>query len=181
MVKKLSHESIVIGLDIANTSNKDLKELYAPHLKGKSTCNVIPKKLDVKNPWRLYRVFLDVYGPFDIEEHNQCQYFVTLIDGFLHYMWVKPIRSKDETPKVLINWLTCAEVETGERPNILRTDGNSKYIGSAFQEWLKTKGMHHKVTNADTSQENGVAKCLNRTILKMMRTMLLELELPKSL
>jgi len=96
-------------------------------------------------------------------------------------MWVKPIRSKDETPKTLIDWLTCAEVETGERPNILRTDGSGEYMGSAFQEWLKTKGMHHEVTNAGTPQENGVAERLNRTILEMMRTMLLESEFPKSL
>jgi len=96
-------------------------------------------------------------------------------------MWVKPIRSKDEAPKVLIDWLTHVEVETGERPNILRTDGGGKYIGNVFQEWLKTKGMHYEVTNTGTSQENGVAECLNRTILEMIRTMLLESELPKSL
>ena len=41
--------------------------------------------------------------------------------------------------------------------------------------------MYHEITNTGTPQENRVAKCLNRMILEMMRTMLLELELPKSL
>jgi len=40
--------------------------------------------------------------------------------------------------------------------------------------------MHHKVTNANTSQENEVTEWLNRTILEMTRTMLFESKLPKS-
>jgi len=172
---------MVTDLDITDMGSGDLKELCKLCLKGKSTHNIIPKKLDVENPRRLHRVFSDICRPFDIEGHNRCQYFVTLIDGFSHYMWVKPIRSKDEAPKTLIDWLTRAEVETEERPNILRTDSSSEYMGSAFQEWLKTKGMHHEVINVDIPQENGVAERLNRIILEMMRTMLLESELPKSL
>ena len=81
---------MVTGLDIANTGKKDIKEPCVSYLKGKSTRNVISKKSDVKNPRRLHRLFSDVCGPFDIEGHSQCRYFVTLIDGFLYYMWVKP-------------------------------------------------------------------------------------------
>ena len=69
-VEELSHKSMVTGLDIANTGSGDLKELCESCLKEKSTRNVIPKKSDVENPWRLHRVFSDVYGPFDIEGHN---------------------------------------------------------------------------------------------------------------
>jgi len=117
-IEKLSHQSMVTGLDIADTGKKDIKELCMSCLKGKSAQNVIPKKSDVENPRRLHRLFLDVCRPFDIEGYSQCRYFVTLIDGFSHYMWVKPIRSKDEASKVLIEWITQAEVETGEKPNI---------------------------------------------------------------
>jgi len=69
-VKKLLYKSMVTGLDIADTISRDLKEPCELCLKGKSTHNVIPKKSDVENPWRLHRVFSDVCGPFDIEEHN---------------------------------------------------------------------------------------------------------------
>jgi len=41
--------------------------------------------------------------------------------------------------------------------------------------------MHHEVTNASTSQENGVVEHLNRTILEMMRTMIHESDLPRNL
>jgi len=105
---------------------------------------------------------------------------VTFIDDFSYYMRVKPIRSKDETPKVLMEWITQSEVETEERANILRTDGSGEYMGLEFQGWLKLRDIHYEVTNANIPQENGVMEWLNRTILEMTRTMLLESKLLKS-
>ena len=147
-------------------------------LKGKTTQNVIPKKLDFENPRRLHRIYLDVYGPCNMKGYSQCQYFVTFIDGFSYYMRVKPIRSKDEAPKALMEWITQSEIETGERANILRTNSGSKYMGLEFQGWLKSRVMHYEVTNANTPQENRVAEQFNRTILEMTRTMLLGSKLP---
>jgi len=106
---------------------------------------------------------------------------MTFVSGFLHYIRVKPIRSKDETSKVLKEWITCSKIKTGEKANLLRTDGGGKYIDIEFQEWLRSREMHHEVTNASTSQENGVAEYLNRTILEMIRTMMYESDLPRNL
>ena len=73
---------------------------------------------------------------------------------------------------VLVNWIMHAEVKTSEKANILRTDGGREYMGKDFQEWLKSRGIHHELTNLETPQENGVAERLNRMILDMMRTMM---------
>jgi len=54
-------------------------------------------------------------------------------------------------------------------------------MGTEFQEWLRSRGMHHKVTNTNTPQENGITEHLNRTILEMMRTMMHESDLPRNL
>jgi len=65
-------------------------------------------------------------------------------------MRVKPIKSKNEAPRALMEWITWSEVKTGKRANILRTDGDSEYMGLEFQGWLKSRGMHHEVTNTNT-------------------------------
>jgi len=78
-------------------------------------------------------------------------------------------------------WITCSKIETGKKANLLRTDGGSEYMGTEFQEWLKSRGMHHEVTNTNTPQENGVAECLNRTVLEMTRTMMHKSNLPRNL
>jgi len=84
-----------------NTLNYNDGE-YEVYLKEKTTWNVIPKKSDVENPRRLHRIYSDVYGPFDVEGYSQCRYFVTFIDSFFYYMRVKPIKSKDEAPRALM-------------------------------------------------------------------------------
>jgi len=106
---------------------------------------------------------------------------VTFVDGFLYYVRVKPIRSKDEAFKVLKEWITYSKIKTGEKANLLRTDRGSKYIDTKFQEWLRSREMHHKVTNASTPQENGIVEYLNRTILEMIRTMMYKSDLPRNL
>jgi len=86
---------------ISNVPNNIDRE-YETCLKEKITWNMIPKKSDVENPWRLYRIYSDVYESFDVEGYSWCQYFVTFIDGFFYYMKVKPIKSKNKVPKELM-------------------------------------------------------------------------------
>jgi len=142
---------------------------------------MIPKKSDVENPRRLHRIYSNICGPFDIEGYSWSQYFVTFVDDFSHYVRVKPIRSKDEAFKVLKEWITHSKIETGKKANLLRTDGGGKYIDTEFQEWLRSRGIHHEMMNANTPQENRVAERLNRTILEMMRTIMHESDLPRNL
>jgi len=171
---------MVTGLEITNKETTDTDEHYIPCLKGKTTCNIIPKKSDVENPKRLHKVFLDVYGPFDVERYSWYRYFVTLIDGYSHYVRVKPIRTKDKASGILTEWITCLETETREKVNFLRTNGREKYMGEKFQKWLKSKRIHYEFMNPNTLQENSMAKWLNQTILEMIRSMMFDTKLPKS-
>jgi len=75
-----------MDLEITNEETTDADEHCIPYLKGKTTHNVISKKSDIENPKRLNRVFSDICGPFDMEGYSQCYYFVTLIDGYSHYV-----------------------------------------------------------------------------------------------
>ena len=171
-IKKLLESSMVTGMELIDDSTNHADGECIACIKGETTQNVIPKKSNMENPRRLHRIYSDVCGLFDIEGYSQSQFFMMFVDGFLHYVRVKPIRSKDEASKVLKEWITCSKIETGEKANLLRTDGGGEYMGTEFQEWLRSRGMYHEVTNANTPQENGVAECLNRTILEMMRTIM---------
>jgi len=131
-VLRLWDLSMVTGMEMTDDAPDDIDGECEACLKGKTTRNVIPKKSDIENPRRLHRIYSDVCGPFDVEGYSQCRYFVTFIDGFSHYIRVKPIKSRDETPRALMEWITQSEVETGERANILRTDGGGKYMGLEF-------------------------------------------------
>ena len=180
-IKKLLESSIVTEMELIDDSTNHTDSECIACIKEKTTWNMIPKKSDVENPRRLHRIYSNVCGPFDIKGYSQSWYFVTFVDSFSYYVRIKPIRSKDEAFKVLKKQITCFEIETGEKANLLRTDRDGKYMGTEFQEQLRSREIHHKVMNVSIPQENRVAECLNRTILEIIRTMMYESDLPRNL
>ena len=74
-------------MTICDKNHVDSK--YIACITEKTTQNVIPKKLDVKNSRRLHKIYSDIYGPFDIKGYSWCQYFVTFVNGFSHYVRIK--------------------------------------------------------------------------------------------
>jgi len=61
---------MVTGMEIIDDVLNYNDGEYKVCLKGKTTQNVIPKKSDVENPRRLYRIYSNVCGPFDVEGYS---------------------------------------------------------------------------------------------------------------
>ncbi len=61
-----------------------------------------------------------------------------------------------------------------------RTDGGGEYTGECTQKLLRTHGIKHEMTTADTPQHNGVAERMNRTLVETARTLLADAALPNS-
>ena len=61
----------------------------------------------------------------------------------------------------------------------LRTDRGGEYNSIAFKEFCKAHGIKRQLAIAFTPQQNGVVERKNRTIMNMVRTALLEKEVPK--
>ena len=49
-----------------------------------------------------------------------------------------------------------------------------------IQDWLHEHSIKHEVTTADTPEHNGIAECLNHTLLDKSHAMLANTNLPKS-
>jgi len=105
---------------------------------------------------------------------------MTFIDGHSRYIKVELLKTKDEAVEKLMALIECAEVETGERVNYFQSNGGSEYFSGRFAKYLKSKGIHHELTNPDTPQENGIAECANHTLVHTARMMLFESSLPRS-
>ena len=105
---------------------------------------------------------------------------MTFIDGYSHRLVVKLIKAKSEVPKLTKEYLERAETETGERANYFRSDGGGEYGSTSLQDYFKSKGVHHEMTNPYTPQENGVSERMNRTLIEMARAMLSDAGLPNT-
>jgi len=69
-------------------------------------------------------------------------------------------------------WLTKAQLHTGTKIQILRSDNGGEYVSNAFKALHDENGTTHQTTVPDTPQQNGVAERLNRVLVEMARTMM---------
>jgi transposase InsO family protein len=56
---------------------------------------------------------------------------------------------------------------------ILHSDGGGEYTSHALVNFLIEKGIKHELTTPYTPQHNGVAECMNCTLLDKVSAMLL--------
>ena len=105
------------------------------------------------------------------------EYFLTFIDDKTRFTWVYLLKRKDEVFQRFVEWKAMVENSGGGKLKVLRSDNGGEYMAKRFQEYLKAEGVRHEVTVPKTSQKNGVAECLNRTLMEMVRTMLIESKL----
>ncbi|GJV35545.1 retrovirus-related pol polyprotein from transposon TNT 1-94, partial [Tanacetum coccineum] len=58
---------------------------------------------------RLQLLHMDLCGPMRVESINGKKYVLVIVDDYSRYTWTHFLRSKDETPGVLIDFLTLVQ------------------------------------------------------------------------
>jgi hypothetical protein len=84
---------------------------------------------------------------------------------------VTGLQAKSKVPKYLMNFVMCAELDTGHCIKALHTDGGGKYAGKVAQHYLASKGIKHKMTTAHTPQHNSVTEHMNQMFLDKVHSM----------
>ena len=177
-VLKMMKKGMVKGMEI--TGNTRLPGVCKPCLVGKQTRKPIAKEAEVRATRPLQRIHSDVCGPFQTASRQGFNYFVTWIDDASRRVIVNGIRHKSEVEACYRDFITRAEVETGERSAALRSDAGGEYSGATMQTYLKSKGILHEVPTAETPEHDGVSERMNRTLVENARAMLEDAGLPKS-
>nr|GFA12939.1 hypothetical protein [Tanacetum cinerariifolium] len=88
------------------------------------------------------------------------------------YTWTHFLRSKDETPKVLIDFLRLVQRGLQAQVRIVRTDKGTKILNQTLHAYFATEGINHQTSVARTPEQNGVVERRNRTLVEAARTML---------
>jgi len=107
------------------------------------------------------------------------KYMLIIIDDNTRYVWIYFLKTKDEVFKYFMLWKAMVEKSTGRKVKTLRSDNGGEYTSKQFQDYLDSEGVKHERTIPKTPQQNGVAERFNRTIIEMVRTMLIQSKLPQ--
>nr|GEV79480.1 retrovirus-related Pol polyprotein from transposon TNT 1-94 [Tanacetum cinerariifolium] len=96
-----------------------------------------------------------------------------LKDDYSRYTWVHFLRTKDETPEAIKNFLKNIFVRLQAPVIIVRTDNGTEFKNHALKEYFDSVGITHETSIAKTPQQNGVVEHRNRTLVEAARTMLI--------
>ncbi|GJV70717.1 retrovirus-related pol polyprotein from transposon TNT 1-94 [Tanacetum coccineum] len=94
------------------------------------------------------------------------------------YTWTHFLRSKDETPKVLIDFLRLVQRGLHAQVRTIRTDKGTEFLNKTLHAYFATEGIRHKTSAARTPEQNGVVERQNHTLVEAAQTMLSVAKVP---
>ncbi|GKF41327.1 putative ribonuclease H-like domain-containing protein, partial [Tanacetum coccineum] len=85
---------------------------------------------------------------------------------------------KDETPGVLIDFLTLVQRGLHAHVTTVRTDKGMEFLNKTLHAYFAKEGIRHKTSTARTLEQNGVVEKRNHTLVETARTMLSAAKVP---
>ncbi|GJZ42295.1 retrovirus-related pol polyprotein from transposon TNT 1-94 [Tanacetum coccineum] len=79
---------------------------------GKSSKKPHKPKSEDTNQEKLYLLHMDLCGPMRVASVNGKKYILVIVDDYSRFTWVKCLRSKDEAPAFIINFLKMIQLTT---------------------------------------------------------------------
>jgi len=164
------------------TKNKDIdgfkcssmafKDVCEPCVYGKAAMTPMASAGAGRVTKRLQLVHSDLGGPMSEPSRGVALYCGTFTDDFSSWMDVVFLKKKSDILAEYQKWLTKAQLHTGSKIKVLRSDIGGEYVSSAFKALHDENGTTPLTTVPDTPQQNGVAERLNRVLVEMARTMM---------
>ncbi|GJS84135.1 retrovirus-related pol polyprotein from transposon TNT 1-94, partial [Tanacetum coccineum] len=140
---------------------------------GKSKKHTHKPKTENTNLEVLNTLHMDLCGPMRVQTINGKKYILVIVDDYSRFTWVKFLRSKDETPTVVIKFLKQIQVGLNKTVRFIRTDNGTEFVNKTLYDYYENVGIFHQKTVPRTPQQNGVVERRNRTLVEAARTMLI--------
>ncbi|GJZ89072.1 retrovirus-related pol polyprotein from transposon TNT 1-94 [Tanacetum coccineum] len=121
---------------------------------------------------------MDLCGLMRVASINRKKYILVIVDDYSRYTWTLFLRSKDETPEVLKDFLTMIQRNLQAPVISVRTDRGTEFLNKTLNAFFKEEGIEHQTSTPRTPEQNGVVERRNRTLVEAARTMLSASKLP---
>ena len=76
---------------------------------------------------------------------GKARYFITFLDDFSRKILIFFLKSKDETPRVVEEFINLSENQADKRMKILRTDNGREYLNATLKATLDKNGIKHEL------------------------------------
>nr|GEZ15391.1 hypothetical protein [Tanacetum cinerariifolium] len=184
--RRLSH----LNFDTINLLSKNDIVVGIPKLKfvkdhlcsscelGKAKRKSFHTKTTPSSKTRLQLQHMDLCGPMRVASINGKRYVLVIVDDYSIYTWTHFLRSKDETPEVLIDFLRLVQRGLQAHVRVVQTDKGTEFLNQTLHAYFAAEGILHQTSVARTPEQNGVVERRNRTLVEAARTMLSAAKVP---
>ncbi|GJS69488.1 retrovirus-related pol polyprotein from transposon TNT 1-94 [Tanacetum coccineum] len=174
-INQVLNKDVVIGL----LKLKYVKDQLCSSCEvSKAKISSFKTKVVPSSKGRLNLLHMDLCGPMRVDSINGKKYILVIVDDYSRYTWTLFLRSKDETPEVLIDFLKMIQRNLQAQVIIVCTDRGTEFLNKTLSAYFKEEGIEHQTSTARTPEQNGVVERQNRTLVEAARTMLLTSKLP---
>ncbi|GJV65026.1 retrovirus-related pol polyprotein from transposon TNT 1-94 [Tanacetum coccineum] len=116
---------------------------------------------------------MDLYGPIRVASINGKKYILVIVDDYSRYTWVYFLRTKDEAPDMIIDFINQVQRNLKAQILTIQIDNGTEFKNEKLQAFYAKLGIVHKTSISRTPQQNDVVEQRNRTLVKAARTMLI--------
>nr|GFA79775.1 hypothetical protein [Tanacetum cinerariifolium] len=174
-INLLSNNDIVVGLP----KLKFVKDHLCSSCElGKAKQKSFHTKITPSSKRRLQLLYMDLCGPMRVASINGKRYVLVIVDDYSRYTWTHFLRSKDETPEVLIDFLRLVQRGLQAQVRIVRTDKGTEFLNQTLYAYFAAEGILHQTSVDRTPEQNDVVERRNRTLVEAARTMLSAAKVP---
>nr|GEZ91271.1 retrovirus-related Pol polyprotein from transposon TNT 1-94 [Tanacetum cinerariifolium] len=145
---------------------------------GKAKRKSFHTKLIPSSKRQLQLLYMDLCGPMRVASINRKRYVLVIVDDYSRYTWTHFLRSKDETPEVLIDFLRLVQRGLQAQVRVVRTDKSTEFLNQSLHAYFAKEGILHQTSVARTPEQNGVVERRNRILVEAARTMLTAAKVP---
>ncbi|GJZ62501.1 retrovirus-related pol polyprotein from transposon TNT 1-94 [Tanacetum coccineum] len=135
-INELAKQGLVRGLPKLKYQKDNLCSAY---FLGKSKKHTHKPKADDSIQEKLYLLHMDLCGLMRLESIDGKKYIWFIVDDYSRFTWVKFLRLKDETAKIVIKLLKKIQVRLNATVRNIRTDNETEFVNQTLQAVRNTK------------------------------------------
>nr|GEX17917.1 hypothetical protein [Tanacetum cinerariifolium] len=141
-VNLLSNKDIVIGL----LKLKYVKDQLCSSCElSKAKRSSFKSKAVPSSKVRLNLLHMDLCGPIRVASINGKKYILVIVDDYSKYTWPMFLRSKDETPEVLKDFLAMIQINLQALVITVHTDRGTEFLNKTLNAFSKKKELSIKL------------------------------------
>ncbi|MBW0477277.1 hypothetical protein O181_016992 [Austropuccinia psidii MF-1] len=118
-------------------------------------------------------IHMDLCDPIPPESISGKKYFLQILNGFSHFVWIFFLTNKSECKYYIKNHINRVEKQTNSQVSNLISDNGSEFKNTDLQNFFKSKRINHLTSAPYTPVQNTFAKRGNQTTVNKSRFLLL--------